>query len=38
MDKIKDPKLVEIMNIGLNPDKSKRFESVEILIDHIRIL
>lgn len=38
MDKIRDPKLVEIRNIGLNPDKSKRFKSVEILLDHIRIL
>lgn len=38
MDKIKDPKLIEIRNIGLNPDKSKRFKSVEKLIDYIRIL
>lgn len=38
MDKIKDQKIVEIRDIGLNPDKSKRFKSVEILIEHIRQL
>jgi serine/threonine-protein kinase len=38
MDKIKDKKLVQIRNIGLNPDKSMRFKSVENLTEHIRNL
>lgn len=36
VEKIKDEKLIEIRNIGLNPDKSKRFKSLEILKKYIR--
>lgn len=38
VNKIKDHKLIEIRNIGLNPDKSKRFKSLEILRGYIRDL
>lgn len=35
MDKIKKQELVQIRNIGLNPDKLKRFKSVKNLKDYI---